>query len=184
MKIPKNAKKVFTGEIFDVYQWPQKMFDGSVATFEALKRPNTVEIICTQGDKVLISKEEQPTKAPGYTLLGGRVDKTDKSPLAAAKRELLEEGGLKSKDWKLIKTWEPNPKIDYKIHFFVARECKKVSDQKLNPGEKIEVKKINFNKFVEIATNENFWGRELREELLRRKLNKTLGEFKKIIFGN
>lgn len=37
MKLPPQAKKVFTGQIFDVYQWEQEMYDGSFETFEMLK---------------------------------------------------------------------------------------------------------------------------------------------------
>ena len=43
--IPEEAKKVFQGEIFAVYQWPQEMFDGSFATFEMLRRADTVKIL-------------------------------------------------------------------------------------------------------------------------------------------
>src|SRR5215467_9321922 len=32
--IPEHAERVFQGKIFDVYQWPQKLYDGSTATFE------------------------------------------------------------------------------------------------------------------------------------------------------
>ncbi len=50
MKIPPNAKRVFKGIIFDVYQWQQKMFDGSKETFEMLKRanlnPNLHRVLC------------------------------------------------------------------------------------------------------------------------------------------
>ena len=44
--IPINAKKVFQGIIFDVYQWEQKLFDGTVATFEKLKRPDIDIVLC------------------------------------------------------------------------------------------------------------------------------------------
>jgi ADP-ribose pyrophosphatase len=71
MKIPKEAKLVFKGVIFDVYQWQQKMFDGSFETFEMLKRPNTVEIIATQGDKILLSHQSQPNKKDFLSLFGG-----------------------------------------------------------------------------------------------------------------
>lgn len=52
MKIPINARRVFKGIIFDVYQWEQKMFDGNFKTFEMLKRPNTVEIIAIRDNKI------------------------------------------------------------------------------------------------------------------------------------
>ncbi len=43
--IPEQAELKFRGVIFDVYQWPQEMFDGSVETFEMLRRADTVKII-------------------------------------------------------------------------------------------------------------------------------------------
>lgn len=42
--VPDAAQHVFEGMIFDVYQWPQKLFDGSEHTFEMLKRPDTVVV--------------------------------------------------------------------------------------------------------------------------------------------
>lgn len=45
VKIPSHATKVFSGVIFDVYQWEQELFNGNIATFEALRRPSTVIII-------------------------------------------------------------------------------------------------------------------------------------------
>ncbi len=43
--IPEQAELKFHGVIFDVYQWPQEMFDGSTETFEMLRRADTVKII-------------------------------------------------------------------------------------------------------------------------------------------
>lgn len=51
--IPKEATKVFEGRIYDVYQWPQKMFDGSTETFEMLGRADTVKIIALVNEKEL-----------------------------------------------------------------------------------------------------------------------------------
>jgi ADP-ribose pyrophosphatase len=42
--IPENAKKVFDGIIFDIYQWEQEQFDGTIKTFEKAKRPDTVVV--------------------------------------------------------------------------------------------------------------------------------------------
>jgi hypothetical protein len=50
--IPKQAQRVFKGQIFDVYQWPQKLFDGSTQTFEMLKRPDTLTVLAIKNDKL------------------------------------------------------------------------------------------------------------------------------------
>ena len=57
--VPNQAERVFKGMIFDVYQWPQKFFDGTEGTFEMLKRPDTVSVICVVDDKILVIDDEQ-----------------------------------------------------------------------------------------------------------------------------
>jgi hypothetical protein len=36
--IPNHARIVFHGQLFDVYQWEQKLFNGKTAIFEKIKR--------------------------------------------------------------------------------------------------------------------------------------------------
>src|SRR5882762_1533858 len=106
MKLPHNAKKVFQGKIFSVYQWEQQLYDGTTATFEMLKRPGTIQIIPTSDETIYISYEEQPDNKPlSYTLFGGRQEPNE-DPLMTAKRELLEETGMESEDWELYKTYK------------------------------------------------------------------------------
>src|SRR3989339_514601 len=90
--IPKNAKKVFKGVIFDVYQWEQEMFDGTKVIFEKAKRIlDNVTIFAVLPDgKILLTEQEQPGKAPFVGAVGGRVEE-DEDVLTAAKREPLEE---------------------------------------------------------------------------------------------
>ena len=182
MKIPSNAKKVFDGIIFDVYQWEQEMFDGSTSTFEMLKRPNTIEVIATEGDKILLSKQSQPNKSDFYSLFGGRAEEGEE-PLVTAKRELLEESGLKSENWELLKTYSPIHKIEWDIYMYVARDCVKTLDQKLDAGEKIEIIKCTFEEFIKIVDSDNYWGNELVLDVLRMQKENKLEEFKFRIFG-
>lgn len=183
MKIPQEAKRVFKGVIFDVYQWQQKMFNGSMSTFEMLKRPNTIEVIATEGDKILLSKQSQPNKSDFYSLFGGRAEEGEE-PLDTAKRELLEESGLKSENWELLRTYTPMHKIDWNIYMYVARNCVKTSDQKLDAGEKIEIIKCTFDEFIKIVESDNYWGNDLVLDVLKVKQDDKLEEFKKEIFGN
>lgn len=179
---PKKAKCVFRGVIFDVYQWQQKMFDGKYETYEALSRPDTVQVIATQGNKILISKESQPVRGSFYTLFGGKQEKNE-TPLAGAKRELLEETGMVSDDWELVWKYCPSSKIMWKVHIFVARNVKKVQEQQLDSGERIEVKSLSFSQFFDIATSPQCRDRNFSLHLMRMKYReKTLDAFKKKIF--
>ncbi len=180
--IPAHAKKVFQGEIFSVYQWPQEMYDGSTVTFEALKRTGTIQIIGTLEGHVLLSHESQPTKPLSYTFLGGRQEENE-DPLVTAKRELLEESGMTSEDWELYKVFENHGKINWTTYLFIARNCRKVQDPNLDPGEKIEVVKVPFEKFLDIISSENFWGQNVANEILRTRLDeKKLATLKQKLF--
>ncbi|MCL5435557.1 MAG: NUDIX hydrolase [Patescibacteria group bacterium] len=169
--MPGSARKVFSGEIYDVYQWPQKMFDGSTVTFERLKRPDTVSIIpVTQDGKIIVAYEEQPSLKPVTTTIAGRVE-LDEDILAAAKRELLEETGYQAPDWGLLHAYQPMTKTEWVIFTFVARGCKKVAEQNLDPGEKIKLKFVSFNKFIEMAARGDFGEHELKIMALEAKLD-------------
>jgi ADP-ribose pyrophosphatase len=182
MKLPPLAKKVFQGKIFAVYQWEQKLYDGTTDTFEMLKRPGTIQIIPTADASIYLSYEEQPTKPRSFTLLGGRQE-PDEDPLVTAKRELIEETGMESDNWKLFKTYESEGKIDWPTFLFIAKNCRKVAEQKLDAGEKIEVKKVSFDEFLEIVSSEKFWGKIVANDILRMRLDpKQVETFKKRLF--
>ena len=55
-----HAKLTFKGKVFEVWQWEQKLFDGSIKIFEQLKRQNTAQVISVVGDYILIQLESQP----------------------------------------------------------------------------------------------------------------------------
>lgn len=183
MKIPVQAKLIFKGIIFDIYQWEQTLFDGSTATFEMVKRPNTSQIIATRNNKIIIAEEEQPNKPPFLSLLGGRQENNE-SALEGAQRELLEEGGLKSTDWELIKTYNQFGKIDWEINLYVARNVEQVTDQNLDKGEKIKLREVTFEEFCELVLEPQFYGQELTRDFWEykakggekfRELKKKLG---------
>lgn len=184
MDIPKNAKRVFKGIIFDVYHWQQKLFDGSMATYEGLKRPDSVEIIAVKANKIVLARQEQPALAPFHGLFAGRVDQGEE-PLEAAKRELLEESGLESDDWELLKVYEPlMTKIEWRSHLFVARSSKKVQEPALDHGEKIEIKEVDFDEFLEIVSRDDFRDKELSYDICEMKLDGSkLKDFEQKLFS-
>lgn len=182
MKLPPHAKRVFKGIIFDVYQWEQELFDGSMATFEAIKRVGTVQVIPTIGDKALLAYEEQPAKSPSFSFFGGRMEE-DEEPLDAAKRELLEETGLTSDEWELYKEYGSEGKIIWPMYLFIARNCRQTAEPHLDPGEKIERKEFEFAEFMDMVTREDFLGQPIKDELYRlRQTPEKLGEFKNKLF--
>lgn len=168
--IPENAQCVFKGVLFDVYQWEQELYDGTKTIFEKLKRPDTVVVFPVLPDgKILLTEQEQPCKEPFIGATGGRVDEGE-DILTAAKRELLEESGYEAEEFILWDVQHPTSKIDWIVYTFVAKGLKKVSDLNLDGGEKIKLKPVTFDEFVELSSDESFSEKEIIVKLLEAKL--------------
>jgi ADP-ribose pyrophosphatase len=184
MKIPPEAKLVFKGIIFNVYQWEQKLYDGTTTTFEMLKRPDTVVMLAlTPDNQVIMIDHEQPGKRSHADLPAGRVDK-ENDHLEAAKRELREETGYTSQNWKLWGAFQPVAKIDWTIYYYLAYDCEKTHDQELDGGEKITPFTISIDEFLDKVVSGEIKAHDLgleilqylargeKEELVNRILNK------------
>lgn len=142
--IPDTAQQVFAGTIFEVFQWPQQMYDGSVQTFEMLRRADTTSVICVVDGKLIILDEEQPNTGPRRNFPGGRVDPEDVSMLAAAQREVREETGYSFRQWRLVKVYQPYAKIEWFIHVWMAWDVDGHQVPIDEPGEKITVRFVDF----------------------------------------
>jgi ADP-ribose pyrophosphatase len=150
--IPEQAKLAFKGMIFDVYQWPQKLFDGSSHTFEMLKRPDTVTAICVVEDKILVINDEQPHLGARQSFPGGRVDESDPAILAAAQREVAEETGYSFQNWRLVKVSQPYRKMEWFVYVWLAWDVTGQQATNLDAGERITVQALTFNELKTLVT--------------------------------
>lgn len=154
--VPADAERVFHGKIFDIYQWQQKMFDGSYATFEMAKRHDTVIIIGIRDDNVVVTRDEQPGRNPRMSFPGGRHDNENETELDAAKREMLEETGITFRNWKLINVFEPaadTNKIEWLMYVFLATDFIDEVEQNLDAGEKIQVQYLDYEEFLKLSSS-------------------------------
>jgi ADP-ribose pyrophosphatase len=127
------------------------MFDGSFQTFERIKRQDTVIIIATVKNKLVLLKQKQPRTKWFYCTPSGRMDVPGEKPLAAAKRELREETGMAAKKIFLWKKTILKGKVESTIYSFIARDCRVIGKQSLDSGEKIKVKLISFEDYLKLS---------------------------------
>lgn len=164
-KIPENAVCVFHGKIFQVWQWEQKMFDGSTQIFEYVQQVHTSLVIPVVGDKVMVQLEEQPHDPVEYYALPGGWCEWDEDPFDAAKRELLEESGYVSDDWILWKEQHLGHQMLFSRYVYIARNCIYKQPPKFDAGEKITQKLLSFDEFLNLHNNPLFQVFEVKESL-------------------
>lgn len=84
----------------------------------------------------------------------GALEKGETDSLTCAKRELLEETGYVSDDWTYLgDTVESSSKLSNYMHIYLAKNCRKVSEQKLDATEELDVVIMPLEKAVEMVMN-------------------------------
>ena len=182
--LPTNAKKVFQGEIFSVWQWPQKLYDGSIKTFELLERPDTAYLLPVLPDgKILLVDDEQPHRSPVLTIPRGMVE-SNELPEAGAVRECLEETGYRSEtviNWFSYRAYLKNI---WTIHFFIGRNTTKVAEPAEEPGERITLHPVSFEEFIHLGGSGQLQDLKLQTIILEAQLDTAkMDRLKQLLYG-
>lgn len=113
-------------------------------------------VALTPSNQIILKKEYRHCYGVDLIEVPAGVLEDGEDPLNAAKRELQEETGYRSEKWTYLgKTIESSAKLTNYMYIYLAEDCEKVSDQKLDYGEDIEVIEVSLNEAVEmIMTNE------------------------------
>lgn len=169
--LPKEARKVFTGKLFSVWQWEQKLYDGTTTTFERISRPDYAYVIgVLPNKKILLVRDTQPDREPVLTPAGGKVE-SEESAAQAAAREFLEETGYRIGRLALWHTYRPSYKMEMLTHAFIGRDLEKVQPQQPEAGEKIELQEFPFDEFVKLGRSAMLRDWMLRIKLLEAQLD-------------
>ncbi len=174
-----QAERVFKGVRFDTYQWQQEQFDGSIATYEIVKRNDTVIVIPIIDGEIALVKEQQPHwDKPGYTLVAGMVD-SDEDLEFAARRELEEETGLIFENYYLVHIETNTPAVEWFAYTFIASGYKGKKEKSLDPGEKNETIKVSLEKLIDMTRKrELFYRPRFIEDML---MQDRLEELKNLV---
>ncbi len=110
--------------------------------YYVLEYPDWINVIgITDDNKMLmIQQYRHGIEEIHYELVAGVIDPSDATPLAAAKRELLEETGYGDGEWKEYMLLSPNCSTNSnRCHTFLATGIRQISAPHLEPTEDIAI---------------------------------------------
>jgi ADP-ribose pyrophosphatase len=164
LEIPPDARRVFRGAVYDVYQWSVVDAHGRSVTHEALRRPDVAVAIAVQDDTILLAREQQSGLGTFWTHFGGFIEPGEQ-PIAAAARELAEEAGMTAAEWTLLSRYDHPGRVVSATYIYLARDLT-LGPQALQGDERIEVVSVSWAEWLDLIRQPTFRGRAEIQELL------------------
>ncbi len=141
-----SSKQLADCRVFKVREdFSERQSDNLQCTFFVIESPDWVNIIALTKSKevVLIEQFRHGIEETILEMPGGMIDDGEE-PESAARRELLEETGFSSEEFKLLGKTRPNPAIQNNwIYHFVALNCEKTHTVKFDEHESIITKLVS-----------------------------------------
>ncbi len=115
--------------------------NGREGNFLLFRFGDWVNVVAVTGkDEILLIRQfRHGNKRPEIEIPGGLIDSTDKNPVEAGMRELLEETGYSGENPTLMASVYPNPAIQNNLcHTVLVRNAVKTGETALEDCEDIE----------------------------------------------
>ena len=166
-----STEHIIQDEWIDFRKSAYRFPDGRVfEPFYSYSRRDYVVIVAsdTEGNYLCVRQFRQGIKKVTTEFPAGGIERTDgkeygsgdlsaEDALEAAKRELREETGYESDEWRHLLTVPSNATIaDNYAHLFAAENCRKITGQSLDETEFLNVKKFKKQEIEELIAKGEF----------------------------
>ena len=122
-----------------------------LAPFHVIEQPDwSTAIALTHDGNVVLVEEYRHGAAQTVVELPSGIIEGPGTPVEHMKRELLEETGFASDEWHPLGSFFANaPRLNNRVHCFVALDARKVAEPKLDDSEVIVTHEVPFARFLE-----------------------------------
>jgi ADP-ribose pyrophosphatase len=121
-----------------------------LSPFHVVEQPDWVTAIALthDGNILLVEEYRHGARQTVIELPSGIHDRPGE-PLAAMKRELLEETGFASEEWTPLGSFFANaPRLDNTVHCFLALDARRTAAPRLDDGEVLVAHQVPFADFL------------------------------------
>lgn len=136
-----QTELIHRGRIFDFTRERVTLTNGVTMNMEVIRHPGAAAIVplTTNGEVIMLEQYRHAVGGSLWEIPAGTMDAGDASPLACARRELVEETGFSAATWDPIGDLTPVPGYsDERIHLFLARDLSPAA-QNLDADEIVTV---------------------------------------------
>lgn len=145
----------YKGRVFELRHERVEEPDGVVTTRDIVVHPGSVVVlpVFPNGTALLVRQYRHAVGRYMWELVAGSMDKPGELPLAAAKRELVEEAGYTARRWRKLLEYVPSPGLlGERMHIFLATDLTAGSAQP-EDDERIEPKRFRWTEIDRMIRN-------------------------------
>ncbi|HYW92307.1 MAG TPA: NUDIX hydrolase [Gammaproteobacteria bacterium] len=151
MDKPVRSRQLHRGRVVDLRAETVRLPNGMEMEFEVVRHPGAAAALPLDADqRVCLIRQYRPPVGWIWELPAGKIDPGEE-PLAAARRELEEETGVRARRWDALGAILTAPAFsDEVIHLYLARELE-AGTVRREPGEVLEVHWLPWNRVLDMA---------------------------------
>lgn len=140
-----SSERVYSGKIINVRVDTVLLPDGRTGTREVVEYAGAVAVVALTDDKevVMVRQYRHPVGRALVEIPAGKIEETE-DPETSARRELIEEAGIKAGSWRRLGRFYSTPGFTSEMmHLYLARDLS-FHQQSPDEDEFVEVVRIPF----------------------------------------